>query len=109
MASFLDKLCAGADLPARVAALPRKLVFTNGVFDILHRGHVNWHLRGIELGAHEAAPLVDEAKSAAQEMGEHLKPQAQEAMAARDLVAKRKAMSKANRPLSPWLPAKVFR
>jgi gas vesicle protein len=29
----------------------------------------------------QAAPLVDEAKSAAQEMGEHLKPQAQEAMA----------------------------
>ncbi|HEX7639379.1 MAG TPA: D-glycero-beta-D-manno-heptose 1-phosphate adenylyltransferase [Burkholderiaceae bacterium] len=29
-----------ATLSARVAALPRPLVFTNGVFDILHRGHV---------------------------------------------------------------------
>lgn len=31
--------CADAAL-ARIAALPRPRVFTNGVFDILHRGHV---------------------------------------------------------------------
>jgi rfaE bifunctional protein nucleotidyltransferase chain/domain len=35
-----DKLCADADLASRVALLPRPLVFTNGVFDLLHRGHV---------------------------------------------------------------------
>jgi rfaE bifunctional protein nucleotidyltransferase chain/domain len=29
-----------AALAARLAALPRPLVFTNGVFDVLHRGHV---------------------------------------------------------------------
>ncbi len=42
MSSFLDKLCAPDDLPARVAALPQPVVFTNGVFDILHRGHVSY-------------------------------------------------------------------
>ena len=42
MASCLDKLCPRAELPGRLAggALQRPWVFTNGVFDILHRGHV---------------------------------------------------------------------
>jgi len=40
--AFLDKLCLRRDLPARLAALPRTMVFTNGVFDILHRGHVTY-------------------------------------------------------------------
>ena len=34
------KLCAREHLQAALARLPRPLVFTNGVFDILHRGHV---------------------------------------------------------------------
>jgi rfaE bifunctional protein nucleotidyltransferase chain/domain len=42
MASFLDKLCLAERLVAGVAALPRPVVFTNGVFDILHRGHVTY-------------------------------------------------------------------
>jgi rfaE bifunctional protein nucleotidyltransferase chain/domain len=37
---FLDKIVPPDQLDARVAALPRPVVFTNGVFDILHRGHV---------------------------------------------------------------------
>jgi len=37
---FLDKIVPSAQLDTRVAALPRPVVFTNGVFDILHRGHV---------------------------------------------------------------------
>jgi D-glycero-beta-D-manno-heptose 1-phosphate adenylyltransferase len=32
----------GAAIEARVAALPGPVVFTNGVFDILHRGHVDY-------------------------------------------------------------------
>lgn len=39
---LFDKVCARADLSARMAALPRPIVFTNGVFDVLHRGHVNY-------------------------------------------------------------------
>jgi rfaE bifunctional protein nucleotidyltransferase chain/domain len=42
---------AGADALARIAALPRPLVFTNGVFDILHRGHVTYLEQARGLGA----------------------------------------------------------
>ena len=34
------KIVAPGDLAARLSQLPRPLVFTNGCFDILHRGHV---------------------------------------------------------------------
>jgi rfaE bifunctional protein nucleotidyltransferase chain/domain len=50
MADFLDKLCPRADLAHRVAALPRPVVFTNGVFDILHRGHVTYLAQARALG-----------------------------------------------------------
>ena len=36
----LAKIAPPGEVPARIAALPRPLVFTNGVFDVLHRGHV---------------------------------------------------------------------
>jgi len=49
--AFLDKLCPRAELTARVAALARPLVFTNGVFDILHRGHVSYLAEARALGA----------------------------------------------------------
>jgi rfaE bifunctional protein nucleotidyltransferase chain/domain len=49
--AFEGKLCAPADLVARVAALPRPLVFTNGCFDILHRGHVSYLAQARALGA----------------------------------------------------------
>ncbi|WP_274585820.1 adenylyltransferase/cytidyltransferase family protein [Neisseria leonii] len=39
---FEQKICAPQDLAVRLAALPRPLVFTNGCFDILHRGHVTY-------------------------------------------------------------------
>jgi rfaE bifunctional protein nucleotidyltransferase chain/domain len=42
MNDFEKKICSRADLQARVAALPQPVVLTNGVFDILHRGHVTY-------------------------------------------------------------------
>jgi len=51
MPGFLDKLCPRAELAQRVAALPRPVVFTNGVFDILHRGHVSYLAQARALGA----------------------------------------------------------
>ena len=48
---FLRKICAAADLMPALAALPRPLVFTNGVFDILHRGHVTYLAQARALGA----------------------------------------------------------
>ena len=50
MSELMDKVCPRQDLPARLAALPRPLVFTNGVFDVLHRGHVNYLHQAAALG-----------------------------------------------------------
>ncbi len=49
--SFETKICAPADLASAVARLPRPLVFTNGCFDILHRGHVTYLAQARALGA----------------------------------------------------------
>lgn len=53
MSSFEQKIYARDALVAAVAAghLPRPLVFTNGVFDILHRGHVTYLDQAAQLGA----------------------------------------------------------
>ena len=59
--SFEDKICERSDLAARVAALPRPLVFTNGVFDILHRGHVTYLAQARALGASLVVALNSDA------------------------------------------------
>lgn len=48
---FEQKICAPADLTARVAQLSRPLIFTNGCFDVLHRGHVTYLAQARALGA----------------------------------------------------------
>lgn len=48
--SFESKICSRADLAERVAALPKPVVLTNGVFDLLHRGHVTYLAQARELG-----------------------------------------------------------
>lgn len=49
--SFLHKIVPREQAAARVAALPQPVVFTNGVFDVLHRGHVLYLAQARELGA----------------------------------------------------------
>ena len=49
--AFEAKICKPQDLSARLARLVRPLVFTNGVFDILHRGHVTYLAQARALGA----------------------------------------------------------
>jgi rfaE bifunctional protein nucleotidyltransferase chain/domain len=49
--SFESKICSSEQLAARVAKLPRPLVFTNGCFDVLHRGHVTYLAQARALGA----------------------------------------------------------
>ncbi|HEU0187759.1 MAG TPA: D-glycero-beta-D-manno-heptose 1-phosphate adenylyltransferase [Gallionellaceae bacterium] len=49
--AFERKICSRADLAKRAAALPRPLVFTNGCFDVLHRGHVTYLAQARALGA----------------------------------------------------------
>lgn len=50
MKSFMEKVCTQTDLLRLFIALPRPLVFTNGVFDVLHRGHVSYLHRAAVLG-----------------------------------------------------------
>lgn len=49
--AFEAKICAPQDLAARLNSVKRPLVFTNGVFDILHRGHVTYLAQARALGA----------------------------------------------------------
>jgi D-glycero-beta-D-manno-heptose 1-phosphate adenylyltransferase len=49
--AFESKICAPGDIPARLAAVARPLVFTNGCFDILHRGHATYLAQARALGA----------------------------------------------------------
>jgi rfaE bifunctional protein nucleotidyltransferase chain/domain len=48
--TFLDKMCNRSEVPRRLAELPKPWVFTNGVFDVLHRGHVVYLAQARELG-----------------------------------------------------------
>jgi D-glycero-beta-D-manno-heptose 1-phosphate adenylyltransferase len=48
--AFEAKTCAPHELAGRIAQLPRPLVFTNGVFDILHRGHASYLAQARALG-----------------------------------------------------------
>ncbi len=52
-ARFESKILTRSECEAAVrrGALPRPLVFTNGVFDILHRGHVSYLDAAAQLGA----------------------------------------------------------
>ena len=48
---FETKLCAPREAPERIGTLARPLVFTNGCFDILHRGHVTYLAQARALGS----------------------------------------------------------
>ncbi|MGE8355606.1 MAG: D-glycero-beta-D-manno-heptose 1-phosphate adenylyltransferase [Microvirgula sp.] len=47
---FEQKICPPEALASRLATVPRPLVFTNGCFDILHRGHVTYLAQARALG-----------------------------------------------------------
>ncbi|GAB2181384.1 D-glycero-beta-D-manno-heptose 1-phosphate adenylyltransferase [Denitratisoma sp. agr-D3] len=59
--AFEAKICAPEQLAVRVATLPRPLVFTNGCFDILHRGHVTYLAQARALGAGMVVALNSDA------------------------------------------------
>ncbi len=48
--AFLDKMVARENAPVRVGDLPRPVVFTNGVFDVLHKGHATYLAQARALG-----------------------------------------------------------
>lgn len=58
-----DKICSRQSLLARAAQLPRPLVFTNGVFDVLHRGHVMYLAQARALGGSLVVALNTDASA----------------------------------------------
>ena len=63
MIPFEAKIVEPADFAKRASAIARPLVFTNGVFDILHRGHVTYLARARALGASLAVALNSDASA----------------------------------------------
>jgi rfaE bifunctional protein nucleotidyltransferase chain/domain len=59
--AFEAKICDPGSLPARVKRVERPLVFTNGVFDILHRGHVTYLAQARALGSSLVVALNSDA------------------------------------------------
>ena len=62
-ATITEKICSRATLAQRLASLPRPLVFTNGVFDVLHRGHVLYLAQARALGASLLVALNTDASA----------------------------------------------
>lgn len=60
---FEQRICTPADAATRVLQLSRPLVFTNGVFDILHRGHVTYLAQARALGASLIVALNSDASA----------------------------------------------
>ena len=67
--AFERKLCTPGELPARIAALPRPLVFTNGCFDVLHRGHVTYLAQARSLGSSLVVGVNSDASVKRQDKG----------------------------------------
>lgn len=59
--NFEAKICPPDQLAERAARLARPLVFTNGCFDILHRGHVTYLAQARALGAAMVVALNTDA------------------------------------------------
>lgn len=59
--SFEAKICPPDQLATRIGSLARPLVFTNGCFDILHRGHVTYLAQARALGTAMIVALNSDA------------------------------------------------
>ena len=61
--AFLEKIALREDAAKRAAALPRPVVFTNGVFDVLHCGHAVYLARARALGGSLVVALNTDASA----------------------------------------------
>jgi D-glycero-beta-D-manno-heptose 1-phosphate adenylyltransferase len=61
--SFEAKILSPQDLAQWLERLPRPLVFTNGVFDLLHRGHVTYLAQARSMGAGLLVALNSDASA----------------------------------------------
>ena len=68
--AFEQKICPPEELAARLAELPRPLVFTNGCFDILHRGHATYLAQARATGAAMVLALNTDASVRRQGKGD---------------------------------------
>ncbi|MDQ6881565.1 MAG: D-glycero-beta-D-manno-heptose 1-phosphate adenylyltransferase [Pseudomonadota bacterium] len=60
---MIQKIVPRAEALHRVAGLPQPVVFTNGVFDVLHRGHVTYLEQARSLGASLVVALNTDASA----------------------------------------------
>jgi D-glycero-beta-D-manno-heptose 1-phosphate adenylyltransferase len=60
---FSDKIVSRQDAKARLDALPQPIVFTNGVFDVLHAGHVTYLAQARALGGSLVVALNTDASA----------------------------------------------
>lgn len=67
---FEQKILSAEALVQKLAELPRPLVFTNGCFDILHRGHVSYLAQARALGASMILALNTDASVKRQGKGD---------------------------------------
>jgi len=59
--AFESKICEPGDFARRAGRIGRPAVFTNGVFDILHRGHVTYLAQARSLGESLVVALNSDA------------------------------------------------
>ena len=60
---FLEKIASRDDAVVRMATLPKPVVFTNGVFDVLHRGHATYLAQARALGGSLVVALNTDASA----------------------------------------------
>lgn len=61
--AFLKKIVSRTEILQATAQLAKPLVFTNGVFDVLHRGHVSYLAQAKSLGASLVVALNSDASA----------------------------------------------
>ena len=60
---FLSKIVSRQEAAVRMGTLPGPVVFTNGVFDVLHRGHVTYLAQARALGGSLVVALNTDASA----------------------------------------------
>lgn len=60
---FVSKIVPRGEAAARMGPLPGPVVFTNGVFDVLHRGHVTYLAQARALGGSLVVALNTDASA----------------------------------------------
>jgi len=58
-----EKIVSRKDAPTRAAKLPKPVIFTNGVFDVLHVGHVSYLEQARAMGASLVVALNTDASA----------------------------------------------